>query len=245
MAWCDGTDHISLESRICPVPLPLLSLATGLYGHKRMGSVGAEREPSPGCHCRAGPALLPQDIGTVLCSSGNTMAELIAQLRCSVLLAQPGLCPTARQLRAELCPVPDPKLSPSQGFAASWGVASGEFPSPCIACWESPPLPPGLVPSLRAWCSAPECSRASFPFRETLHGPCFWPACSTSPCWFSSIFFSPPLSLEAEIPRVPYVPAVALGKLHWAGWRGSPGVLLRVRLSVTVCASRQGEPAEW
>lgn len=29
--------HISLESRICPVPLPLLSLATGLYGHKKDG----------------------------------------------------------------------------------------------------------------------------------------------------------------------------------------------------------------
>lgn len=151
-----------------------------------------------------------------------------------------GCVPQPGQLRAELCPVPDPKLSPSQGFAASWGVASGEFPSPCIACWKSPPLPPGLVPSLVPGALPPVCSRASFPFRETLHGPCFWHLSVGFLLFFSVLF----CLWRLKSPESPCVPVVALGKLHWGRLEGgNPGVLLRVRLSVTVCSCRQGEPA--
>lgn len=214
-------------------------------GTKRMGSVGAERE-SPALAVTAEQGQLCSLRTLELCSAplGARVAELMAQPGAQCCCPSKGCVPQPGQLRAELCPVPDPKLSPSQGFAASWGVASGEFPSPCIACWKSPPLPPGLVPSLVPGALPPVCSRASFPFRETLHGPCFWPACSISLCWFSSIFFSPLLSLEAEIPRVSMCAScgswkAALGQVGG----GNPGVLLRVRLSVTVCSCRQGEPA--
>lgn len=39
MAWCDGTDHITVERRISPVPLPLLGFAMEAYGHKNDGQL--------------------------------------------------------------------------------------------------------------------------------------------------------------------------------------------------------------
>lgn len=203
------------------VPLPLLGLATGVYGHKKSW---AEREPSPGCHCRgAGPALLLQDIGTLLCSFGNTSGRA----DCPV---QEGLCPTAGgSSAAELFPLPAPKLSPAPGFTASWGAASGSF-SPLALLAGNLPL------SLLAWCPLsvpaalpPEHSRASFHLGKLWMASAFGLLAAHLPADFFPMFFNPLLSLEAEIPS---------SVCQWWLWEsftgmGSPGdVLLRVRLGV-------------
>lgn len=83
---------------------------------------------------------------------------------------------------AELCPPPHPQTQPiPRVLLLVGGLPVGSF-SPLALLAGNLPL------SLLAWCPLsvpgalpPVCSRASFPFRERLDGPCFWPACSTSP----------------------------------------------------------------
>lgn len=160
------------------------------------------------------------------------MPELIAQqpaAGCSVPLPQEGPCPTAGgSAGAGLCPAPDPQTQPIPRVLLLFGgLPVGSF-SPLALLAGNLPL------SLLAWCPLsvagalpPVCSRASFPFREKLDGPCFRPACSTSPSGFFFYFFSPLLCLEAETPGVtqPCVPVVALGKPHWGRLEGEAQVL--------------------
>lgn len=73
-------------------------------------------------------------------------------------------------------------------------------------------------------------------------GPAFGLLAEHLPADFFPIFFNPPLSLEAEIPRARLcVPAVALGELHWGRLEGEAQEF-SCSGCLTVCSSRQGEP---
>lgn len=126
-----------------------------------------------------------------------------------------------------------PNSAHPQGFTAFWGIASGEFLSPCL-------LAGNLPLSLLAWCPLsvagalpPVCSRASFPFREKLDGPCFRPACSTSPSGFFSIFSVLFCLWRLKPPASPSRVCQwwLLESCTGAGWRGKPK-----------CCPAQGEP---
>lgn len=183
MTWCDGTDHSSLERGICPVPLPLLGLATAVYGHQKDGQ---RESPALAVTAKGQGQLCSFRAFEPFCAHGETrVPELTAQqpaAGCSVPLPQEGPCPTAGgSAGTELCPVPDPQTQPIPTvLLLVGGLPVGSF-SPLA-------LLAGNLPfSLLAWCPLsmagalpPVCSRASFPFREKLDGPCFWPACSMS-----------------------------------------------------------------
>lgn len=166
------------------------------------------------------------------------MPELIAQqpaAGCSVPLPQEGPCPTAGgSAGAGLCPAPDPQTQPiPRVLLLVGGLPVGSF-SPLALLAGNLPL------SLLAWCPLsvagalpPVCSRASFPFREKLDGPCFRPACSTSPSGFFSIFSILFCFWRLKPPASPSRVCQwwLLESCTGAGWRGKPK-----------CCPAQGEP---
>lgn len=142
----------------------------------------------------AGPALLIQDIWTLLPSFRNKRLRANCLAACSKML-----CTTAQGRAvfhtdgsaeaAEVSPsfalFQDPQTQLPPGFycPVCWGIASRELLSPSYCCWKSPPLSRLARCRLSPWLVlCPQRARGPLSYLgQTLDGPCFWPACSTSP----------------------------------------------------------------
>lgn len=180
---------------ICPVPLSLLGLATGLRMQTEGGLRAGRDNPALSVTAREQTQLCSfRTFG--LCSPRlkPKVAELIARqpaARCFEQLPREGLCPTAdgnadaAQVSLSFALLQDPQTQPISrvllsvlvGGDCQWGV--------------SPPLVllAGNLFSCLAWCRLsrwlvlcprPACGPLSH-LGQMLDSPCFWPACSTPP----------------------------------------------------------------